>query len=107
MDIFNEIIEYLGTKDARLTIYGAILGMIVVFLVRRLFIVMSAWSSNAKKTGQKGFRQFCSWHGHHYKDCPGWLKALARVLEKCFYTLSGKKKRRNNGRYNRRNSNRL
>ena len=40
MDIISEIIEYRGTKEARITIYGALLGMLVVFLVIIRLVLM-------------------------------------------------------------------
>lgn len=102
MEIISEIIDYLGTKEARITIYGAILGMLVVFLVRRFVIILGAWKESVAKGGKKGFNNFLSWLGHKYYDCPPWLKAIARSLEKIFGYLGVKQKRKSNYRRRRR-----
>lgn len=82
MDIVNEITDYLASKDARITIYGTVLGMMVVFLTRRFLKMLKAWKAYAAKDSKNGFDNFLRWLAHHYKDCPAWLRALARSLEK-------------------------
>lgn len=82
MEIINEIIEYVGSRDARFAIYGSILSILVIYLIRKGLVILAAWKTAVAQNGKRGFNNFLIWLGHHYKSCPSWLKVCARGLEK-------------------------
>ena len=87
MDIINEFIEFVGSRDARYAIYGALL----IYLLHKGCLIFAAWKTAAAQNGKRGFNNFLIWLGHHYKSCPSWLKICARALEK-FLKLFGIKR---------------
>lgn len=43
MGYYHEIVEYLGTRDARFTVYGTVLGIFVLYLIRVVYRAFVIW----------------------------------------------------------------
>lgn len=78
--MFQEFLQYLGTQDARFTIYGAILGLVVVYVVRSVIVVLNDWRKVAAKSGKKGVSHFLEWLNNYYYRCPRWMRMCSKAL---------------------------
>lgn len=46
MGYYHEIVEYLGTRDARFTVYGTVLGIFVLYLIRVVYRAFVIWKNS-------------------------------------------------------------
>ena len=77
MGYYHEIIEYLGTRDARFTIYGTVLGIFVLYLIRIIWRAFVIWKRLLVEGSQRSFSHFLIWMLYHYRQCPRWLRFLS------------------------------
>lgn len=77
MNFYHEIIEYLGTRDARFTVYGTMLGIFVLYLIRIVYSAFVIWKRLLVEKGQRSFSHFLIWMLYHYRQCPRWLRFLS------------------------------
>lgn len=61
MGILNEILEYLGSKDARITVYGTLLGLLVVYIATKIAKALTTRKKTASTSGKKSFNNFLIW----------------------------------------------
>lgn len=77
MGYYHEIVEYLGTRDARFTVYGTVLGIFVLYLIRVVYRAFVIWKKLLIEGGQRSFNHFLIWMLYHYRQCPRWLRFLS------------------------------
>ena len=82
MQYLNEIITYLGTRDARFTIYGSLLGLLVIYVTRVMVRALKAWQQQLAAGSQRSAKHFLVWVLYHYRQCPRWLRFVSRCVAK-------------------------
>lgn len=75
MGYYHEIVEYLGTRDARFTVYGTVLGIFVLYLIRVVYRAFVIWKKLLIEGSQRSFNYgaqneaYMSWSAEKWVRC--------------------------------------